>query len=215
MITGPSAGSTQRRYATGSIILHWTIAALIVGNIALGVMGRDARPPEKFAILDYHKSIGLTILMLSILRLAWRILNRPPALPATMPRWERSLAHAIHTSLYLIMIGLPLSGWIAVTTRVSAPPITYFGVVPWPYFPLVRGLGAEELAKLHLGFALTHSVLGKITLALLLLHLAGAVKHMVARDGIIWRMAPLGIFLPGKRMAKRADPDPDMDSIVI
>lgn len=185
----------SRRYATTSIALHWTIAALIVGNIALGVIGRDAHPPEKFEILGYHKSIGLTILMLSILRLAWRISHRPPALPASMPRWERGLAHGVHAGLYVIMIGLPLSGWIAVTTAVPALPIHYFGIAPWPYFPFVRELGADQLAKAHLGFTLTHATLGKITLGLLALHIAGALKHMITRDGVVWRMVPLGILL--------------------
>ncbi len=184
----------HQRYATGSIILHWTIAALIFTNIPLGVIGRDAHPPEKIAILGYHKSIGLTVLLVSLLRLAWRLMHRPPALPATMPRLQRAAARAVQISLYCLMIGLPLSGWISVSAYLSAPPIRYLGVMPWPYFPFVRDLPAGDLGRLHAGFALTHSVLGKLMLALLVLHIGGALKHMIARDGILWRMAPIRIF---------------------
>ena len=189
-----------RRYATGSIVLHWTIAALILTNIPLGVIGRDAPAPEKLDILAYHKSIGLTVLTLSVLRLAWRLLHRPPALPTAMRRWERALAHLVHAGLYLVMIGVPLTGWIAVSSAAPAVPIRYFGIAPWPYFPMVRSLGADALGRVHFGFALSHSVLGKVMLGLLVLHLAGALKHMVLRDGIVWRMAPLAIFLPRRRV---------------
>lgn len=199
----PPRPAEIRHYAIGSIILHWAIAVLIIGNIVLGVVGRDAHPPAKFAILGLHKSIGLTILMLSLLRLGWRLTHRPPALPATMRRWERGLAHIVHACLYIVMIGMPLTGWISVTAYLSAPPIRYFGMVTWPGFPLVRDLAPGTLGPIHSGFALTHSVLGKMALALLVLHVAGALKHMLVRDGIMWRMAPVRLFLP--RRSGRTD----------
>jgi cytochrome b561 len=189
-----------RRYAAGSIVLHWAIAALILTNIPLGVIGRDAPAPEKLDILAYHKSIGLTVLTLSVLRLAWRLLHRPPALLTAMPRWERALAYIVHVGLYLVMIGVPLTGWIAVSSAAPAIPIRFFGMAPWPYFPMVRSLGADTLGRVHLDFAVSHSVLGKVMLGLLVLHLVGALKHMALRDGIVWRMAPLAIFLPRGRV---------------
>jgi cytochrome b561 len=196
MIEQTAALGESRRYATVSIILHWTIAVLIVVNIALGVTARDAHPHVQPVILGYHESIGLTVLILSILRLVWRILNPMRALPESMSRWERGLARAVHAGFYIIMIGMPLTGWLAVSSSLVGSPIHYFGVATWPFFPLVRGLPAGQLARVHLGVSLTHSTLGKITLGLLALHVAGALKHMATRDGIAWRMAPIGIFLP-------------------
>ncbi len=189
-----------RRYAAGAILLHWTIAVLIIANIVLGVTGRDAHGLAKLQILQTHKSIGLTILLLSLVRLAWRLTHRPPPLPTQMPRWERWLAYLAHLALYVIMFLLPLSGWAMVSTRPTAPPIRIFDIIPWPWFPGVRELAPAAMKSVHEATAGTHALLGQITLVLILLHLAGAVKHMVFRDGVVWRMAPLGLFLPrGKR----------------
>ena len=188
--------SRARRYSGGAIVLHWIIAALIVANIALGVVGRDAHGLSRLQLLQFHKSIGLTVLLLSVARLAWRLSHRPPPLPDAMPRWERLLAHAAHIGLYAIMFGLPLSGWAVVSTHPTAPPIRIFDAIPWPWFPWVRDLAPSAMKAVHDAFSNTHVLLGRITLALILLHVAGAVKHMIFRDGIAWRMLPLGVFLP-------------------
>jgi len=188
--------SSARRYAGGAIALHWMIAALIVANIVLGVMGRDAHGLSRLQLLQLHKSIGLTVLLLTFARLAWRLTHRPPALPQDMPRWERLLAHVVHVGLYVIMFGLPLSGWAVVSTHPTAPAIRIFDTIPWPWFPFVRDLAPAAMKAAHEAFSNTHVLLGRITLALILLHVAGAVKHVIFRDGIVWRMLPLGVFLP-------------------
>lgn len=188
-----------RRYTGGAIVLHWIIAALIVTNIVLGVVGRDAHGLSRLQLLQLHKSIGLTVLLLSLARLGWRLTHRPPALPREMPRWERLLAHVVHVGLYVIMFGLPLSGWAVVSTHPTAPAIRIFDAIPWPWFPFVRDLAPAAMKAAHETFSNTHVLLGRITLALVLLHLAGAVKHMAFRDGVVWRMLPLGVFAPRRR----------------
>jgi cytochrome b561 len=191
--------SPARRYTGGAIVLHWIIAALIVANIVLGVVGRDAHGLSRLQLLQLHKSIGLTVLLLSLARLGWRLTHRPAALPREMPRWERLLAHTVHVGLYVIMFGLPLSGWAVVSTHPTAPAIRIFDAIPWPWFPFVRDLAPAAMKAAHEAFSNTHVLLGRITLALVLLHLAGAAKHMVFRDGVVWRMLPLGVFAPRRR----------------
>ena len=185
-----------RRYSNGAILLHWTIAVMIVSNIVIGVRMRDMEGASKLDFVQAHESIGLSVLILSLVRIGWRLSNRPPTLPPDTRPWERWLARSVHVGLYLIMFALPLSGWIVVSGKITLPPISLFGVVPWPWFPIVRDLAsnnAGEIGQISVG---AHVLLGRITLLLILLHLAGAIKHMSFRDGIVWRMLPLGLLLP-------------------
>src|SRR5690606_38028613 len=144
------------RYALVAIVLHWLIAALILLQIILA--GRmEGRSPEAFAVVQLHKSVGVTVLLLSLLRLGWRLANPPPPpsaprraarlatppppMPPTMARWEKALAAAAHVGFYGIMIGMPLTGWIMGSTSRFNLPTMLYGVVPWPHIP-----GLPELA---------------------------------------------------------------------
>src|SRR6201996_2375048 len=115
----PSRG--RSRYATVAIILHWLIALAIVAQVAIA-WRMGGKTPEGFALIQLHKSIGVTILVLSILRLGWRLTNPPPPEPATLARWERVLAQAVHWAFYGIMIGMPLTGWLMVSTSKTLIP---------------------------------------------------------------------------------------------
>jgi cytochrome b561 len=185
-----------RRYSNGAIVLHWAIAGLIISNIIIGVRMRDMEGASKLDFIQAHESIGLSVMMLSLIRIGWRVVHRPPTLPPDMRRWERWLAHSVHAGLYLIMFALPLSGWILVSTKITLPPISLFGAVPWPWFPIVHDLASSNPKEFGGTAALAHVLLGRITLLLILLHLAGAIKHMTFRDGIVWRMLPLRPLLP-------------------
>src|SRR4051812_11315537 len=99
--------------------------------------------PKTFAVIQLHKSIGITILLLSLVRLGWRLANRPPPLPAAMPRWERLLAAVTHVGFYLIMIAMPLTGWLMVSTSRFVLPTLLYGVVHWPDIPGVGGLAPD------------------------------------------------------------------------
>ena len=111
------------RYATVAILLHWIIAALIILQVVLA--GRmEGRTPEAFAVVQLHKSIGITVLLLSLARLAWRLLNPPPPEPQTLAAWERALSKVAHWGFYGVMLGMPLTGGLMVSaSRLDQPTL--------------------------------------------------------------------------------------------
>jgi cytochrome b561/polyisoprenoid-binding protein YceI len=179
------------RYAIVAIVLHWTIAALILTQIMLAGRMED-RSPEAFAVTQLHKSVGITILLLSLARLAWRLMNPPPPMPKTMARWEQTLAAITHAGFYLVMIGMPLTGWIMVSTsRIEIPTLLY-GAVPWPDLPGTDGLSRGAREGLHAFGEAGHDLIIKGFYGLIGLHVAGALKHQLfSRDEpVLARMAP-------------------------
>lgn len=182
------------RFTTPAIILHWAIAALLLYNIWLGWQYGDLKPGLKqFQILQLHKSIGITVLALSLLRFAWRLANRPPALPAHMPKWEKLAATATHWGFYAIMLGLPISGWIMVSASATNLPTLLFKTIPWPHLGPIHDLAPEMRKSVEGASTEVHHLLVKFTYALFVLHVAAALKHhFVNRDAVLWHMLPLG-----------------------
>lgn len=191
MTTFPNPARTApSRYSTVAIILHWAIAALIAWNLVLGFEMHDAKGLAQFNLFQLHKSVGISVLLLSLARAGWRLTHRPPALPAAMPAWEKLLARAAHVGLYLIMIGMPLTGWVVVSTSPLNIPTLLFHTVPWPHLPL-HDLPTATKASVNAGFGTVHMALAWGALALIALHIAGALKHMfLTRDGVIRHMLP-------------------------
>jgi cytochrome b561/polyisoprenoid-binding protein YceI len=193
MTATTSAPSATRgdRYSIVAIVLHWLIAAAIVVQVLLA--GRmDGRPtPETFAVTQLHKSIGISILLLSLVRLAWRLMNPPAPLPETMARWQRVLAQVTHVGLYVIMIGMPLTGWVMVSASRIAIPTLLYGAVPWPDLPLVHLAPAAKKLWHDVGMA-SHDTLAKLLYVLAALHVAGALQHQLFShdEPILARMAP-------------------------
>ncbi len=142
--------------------------------------------PTKFEIYQLHKSFGLIVLLLSCLRLLWRLTHKAPSLPGGMTTFERIGAKVSHIAFYIFMIGAPLSGWIM--TSVSTPKIgtQIFKTIPWPDFPfLTRSEGAEVFWKN------THNIIAILIVLLLILHVGAALKHhLVNRDHVLSRMLP-------------------------
>ena len=184
-----------------AITLHWVIAATLLANLGLGLWMSwaidsptvQARAADAFQL---HKSLGLTVLVLSLLRLAWRFLYPPPPLPPQMPRWERTLAAVTHWLFYGLMIGLPLSGWLYVSAqwRGDAPfniPTLWFGVLEVPH---LLGLGDADRALRAQVAAATFNIHGAMALALVILlalHVGASLKHhVIQRDGVLARMLP-------------------------
>src|SRR6185312_2116900 len=148
------------RYGTVAMAFHWTIAALVILNIVLGIWfvnfierGDALRP----TVVNAHESIGATVLVLSILRLGWRLMNPIPKLPADFSPAKRAFAHGTHYTLYALMILVPLAGWSLAS--VPARPLMLFGSVPWPKIFLFANL-APDAAKAAGGvLAPTHILL--------------------------------------------------------
>lgn len=179
------------RYSSGAIALHWLIAAALLFEIGLGWRMDGPPGPQSFAVFQLHKSVGITILLLTLVRIAWRLTHRPPALPPTMKRWERTLAHVTHIGFYVALIGLPLSGWALVSTSKIAVPTFLYGIVPWPHLPMLAGLSPVDKHGIHEAAEFGHEMLVNVAYALFALHVAGALKHhFVERGDDLGRMLP-------------------------
>jgi cytochrome b561 len=169
-----------------SVALHWVLGLALVGMFIMGLyMTGLPFSPQRLRLYNWHKWAGVLVLSLSFVRLMWRLTHRPPALPATieadMPAWQRRAHHATHFGLYALFFATPLLGWAY--SSAAGFPIVLFGVLPLPDFvPVSEGL-AEALKPLHKFSALAMA-------ALVLLHVAGALKHqLIDRDGLLRRMA--------------------------
>lgn len=187
-----------QRYTSVAIILHWVIAAAIVYQLWLGFAmphGDEVSSVAEFQMIQLHKSVGITILLLSALRLGWRLGHKPPSLPDGMAVWERLGARISHVGFYVLMIGVPMLGWAMVSASPLGIDTELFGVIPWPHLPGFGGL--ENKAAVEDALAEAHELFAKGIIGLLLLHVAAALKHQfVSRDGVLTRMIP---FLPQNR----------------
>lgn len=205
--------SATQRYSAIAIVLHWAIAVAIIGNLLLGWwMHRAIEVQETrahaIAAFQLHKSLGLTVLVLSLLRLVWRLLHRPPALPAAMPAWEQFAARATHGCFYALMVLVPLSGWLYVSTqwRGQAPlnvPTLWFSLFEVPHlFGLNEAARETREALAGVTFS-AHFLLAWGMAGLLILHVAAALKHhFVNRDEVLANMLPL-VRVPGQAPAPR------------
>ena len=170
-------------YTTTAIALHWLMAALILGLFGVGLYMADLPlSPTKLRIYSWHKWAGVTAFLLVRVRRAWRATHRPPPLPAAMPRWQQFAAHAGHGLLYLLMIAIPLSGWLMSSAK--GFQTVYFGVLPIP----------DLLAKnKELGDALreVHETLNFLMITIVVGHVGAALKHhFIDHDDILTRMSP-------------------------
>jgi len=183
MKQAPGPDDAQTRYTRTAILLHWLIAAAILGQIMLGWYVDDIprNTPARAWWVNLHKSIGLTIGLLIVLRLAWRWLHRPPELPPFMPGWERASARLSHWALYACMLIMPLSGYIA--SNFSKWGVKFFNAVPLPPW----GVDDKHIYAIFNG---THVVTSYIFVALIAVHVIGALRHAVRRDGVVRRMWP-------------------------
>jgi len=173
---------TAPGYTRTAIALHWLAAALVVGNLTLGVsMVEVPLSPLKLRLFAWHKWIGITVFLVGSAPLFWRCANPPPA-PVAMPEWQRRAAVATHAALYLLMLAIPLSGWIySSATGVS---VVYLGLVPLPDLVSKDKALAAVLKALHV----TLNV-GLVTLVVV--HVGAALKHhLVDRDAVLPRMLP-------------------------
>ena len=174
--------TASSRYTTPAIALHWLLAVAIVGSFSFGLYMADLPfSPQRVKLYNWHKWAGICILTLSAARLLWRLTHRPPA-DVPMPRWQQRTAHATHAAFYVLFFAVPLVGWAY--SSAAGFPVVVFGVLPLPDFVPVDKALADAIKPFHKYLALTLA-------ALVLAHVAGALKHQFFdRDGLLSRMWP-------------------------
>lgn len=180
---GPD-GVAPGRYTSVAKALHWAIAVLIIGQLIGGVVMHKlpGDAPFKYEAYQFHKSFGLIVLALSVFRLGWRLTHKAPPLPAHTSGWERVLARFTHVAFYVLIIAVPLAGWLMVSA--SPYPSEFFLLTGIVDLPGAGILSADAWAEAHeyMAFAI---------IGLLALHVAGALKHRyVDHDGVLSRMLP-------------------------
>jgi len=170
-------------YTKTAKALHWLMAILLFGLLALGFYMHDLPlSPDKLKLYSWHKWAGVTAFLLLAIRLLWRLTHRPPALPDSMPKLMQFAAHAGHLMLYLLMIAIPLSGWLMSSAK--GFQTVYFGLLPIPDL-LDKN---KELGDL---LALVHKSLNLLFVAVLAGHIGAALKHhFIDKDDILTRMLP-------------------------
>lgn len=185
------------RYNNGAVLLHWLTALIVIAQVVVGfVFAAMERGPAQAELFTVHKTIGATILVLALIRLGWRIAHPPPPFPLDLSKWERVAAVWNHRIFYLLLIVLPLTGLVAVSGHADGKATTplLFGA-PLPVIPGVSE-GTGELA------GDTHVLLVFVTLALLVLHVAAALKHQIGGDRSAGRMPPF--YAPGEEAVPKS-----------
>ncbi|HTV98572.1 MAG TPA: cytochrome b [Steroidobacteraceae bacterium] len=180
------------RYGVLAQTFHWVIAALIVVQF---VLAKTAMPlplgVHKLALLARHKSFGMTVLMLAILRVLWRLRTAPPPLPAGMSRFERGAARGTHIAMYVLLFAMPLTGWMMSSAKNYA--VSWFGLFTWPNL-IGKSDAAFDLLRA------THDTLSYVLFAVAALHIVAALKHHFwNRDDVLVRMLPFTKSMRGSR----------------
>ena len=178
----PSPPPTHERYTAVAIAIHWLAAALIVSAVVIGVsMVGLPFSPARLKVYSYHKWIGILILLLSAVRLGWRLTHKPPPNPDAVA-WRRTAAELTHGALYLLFFAIPLVGWAM--SSASGFPVVVFGVLPLPDFVPVDKAWVEWLKPWHRGLA--YALGGLVTL-----HVLAAVAHrFIDGHAVLQRMRP-------------------------
>jgi cytochrome b561 len=178
-----SIRNTPARWGHLAQFLHWLIVALIITQVILASIAEDLPiGVKKLAMYARHKSVGITILALAVIRLLWRWLNPTPTLPTTLKPYERTLAGLTHFGLYLLLFAMPLTGWMMTSAR--GFPVSWFGFFQLPDF-------VPKNDALYDAMKGTHHVLATLLYAIVFLHVAAALKHhFFLKDDVLRRMLP-------------------------
>jgi cytochrome b561 len=170
-------------YNRPAIALHWLVALIVLCSFPVGLYMVDLPlSPQKLKIYSWHKWAGVTVFLLALVRVAWRLTHPVPPLPPAMPHWQRRAAEATHVLLYVLIVVIPLTGWLMSSAK--GFQTVYFGVLPIPDL-----LGKNK----ELGEALTlvHRTLNYTLAALVVGHVSAAIKHhLIDRDDVLVRMLP-------------------------
>lgn len=188
---------SPRAYDGVAKALHWSVALLVIALLVIGKYMTDwltGLTPERFWYYQLHKSLGFTVLALMALRIGWRLTHRPPPLVDGMAVWERLAAHGAHLALYGLLLILPLSGWLVVSTSPLPIPTLFFGLFPIPHIGIIESLPPDAKATVHGLANRVHWLAGTLLIVIVLAHVAAALRHhFLKKDDTLTRM------LPGRR----------------
>lgn len=186
---------TPAKYDGVLMWLHWIIATLIIGNIALAFYFGDLprHDPALGLLVTTHKSLGLSVLVLSVILIIWRLTHRAPALPANMTRMHKIVAKSVQGILYFLIVAIPFAGWGLVSSSPRNVPVHFFGLFTWPQLPVLSTM-APATKKVVVGqFAQAHELLAWAAIVLVTLHVLGALyHHFLARDNVLRNILPGG-----------------------
>ncbi len=180
-----------QKYASTAVVLHWLIALCIICNVVLGLGANYVPDAWVRPMINLHKSIGITVLGLVLVRIAWRLTHKPPALPENYAPLERLAAHTVHFLLYALILALPLTGWIhdSAFALAAQHPLILFGVIPWFRLGFITDLAPAAKDHIHSLFGMIHTYLGYALYGVFALHILGALKHQFwDKDPEIQRM---------------------------
>jgi cytochrome b561 len=190
------------RYGAVAQLFHWAIVVLVVTQFVLAKRADGLSPVAKIGVLGLHKSVGITILGLAVLRLVWRLLNPVPPVPALAPRWQNLAAHGSHFLLYALLLITPVLGWFMSSARAFS--VSWFGLVTLPDFIQPNKATFELLHEAHEVMAYTLATIA-------LVHIAAALKHhFIDRDDVLRRMLPFArARSPGAARPQLDTPQPN------
>ena len=183
------------RYNNGAVLLHWLTALIVTGQVLVGATFADMEQgPDRVELFTVHATLGAVILLLTLTRLAWRIANPPPPYPLELARWERIAGTWTHRLFYVLLIALPLTGLIAASGGATGARATtpLLGGLALPLLPGISEATGEQVGGVH-------EALVFVTLALLALHIAAALRHQIQPGRAAGRMPPFA--MPRKRAA--------------
>lgn len=180
--------NASMRYHNVSILLHWVMALLIIGMVVLGYYLEDI--PSEYQAYMWHKSFGVVVLLLAVIRLFWRLGHTPPAYPATMKPHEKMLAKWVHWGFYVLIIAMPLSGWLMVSASQKYPTMV-FNWFELPHLP-VKPEGAGPENDVHEALEEVHEIVSfYLAVAMVGVHVLAALKHQfLDKDNLLARMKP-------------------------
>lgn len=174
--------NTLENYGTVAKLFHWIIALLVITLLTVGfiMINLPDNTPSRGSVYTVHKLVGLTVLLIMLFRLAWTIINPKPVLPKKAPHWEKWAVYLVHGALYVVLLAMPLSGWVMSTAADHAPHLGNLSL-PLPGIPISKTLSenAEQ----------AHEILAWVLIVLIIIHILAALKHyFVDKDNILQRM---------------------------
>lgn len=175
--------SASLHYTGTAKVLHWLVALIIIGLFVLGQYMSDlSMSPRKLQLYSWHKWFGVTVFLLVLVRLGWRLTHQPPRLPAQMPKLQQLASHVGHMTLYGLMLAIPISGWLMSSAK--GYQTVWFGVLPIPDLLGKDKLLGDLLAELH-------GALNGVLMFIVVIHVIAALKHhFIDRDDVLKRMLP-------------------------